>query len=181
MPTDARILAAGALLKTRGAANIDHPGGTLLDHLHRVRELLAGWGADPSLQVAGLCHAACGTDGFSTALLRLDERFMLAEMIGAETEQVVYLYGSCDRMHVYPQLDERAVDFVDRFNGAHTVPAQPALRAFVEITAANELDVVRHNVEIAHEHGGSLAALFVRAGRHLSFQAREAWSSQSQP
>ena len=91
MPTDARSLAAGGLLKTHGAADIDHQGGTLLDHLHRVREPLAGWGADPSMQAAGLCHAGYGTDGFSTALLRLDERFMLAEMIGAETEQLVYL------------------------------------------------------------------------------------------
>jgi hypothetical protein len=52
----------------------------------------SGVGADSrGDQSGGLCHAAYGTDGFSTALLRLDERFMLAEMIGAETEQLVYL------------------------------------------------------------------------------------------
>jgi hypothetical protein len=106
---------------------------------------------------------------------------MLAEVIGAETKQLVYLYGSCDRCTSTPSwASGPSTSSTD--STAHTpLRLKPALRAFVEITTANELDVVRHNAEIAHEHGGSLAALFVRAGRHLSCQAREAWSSQSQP
>jgi hypothetical protein len=178
MLTDDRVLIAGALLQAR-AADVDHPGGTLLDHLHRVRQLLGEWGAEPDVRLAGLCHAAYGTDGFPTALLRLDERSTLANVIGAESEQLVYLYGSCDRGHVYPQLGEPAVDFVDRFTGARSTPARPALRAFVEITAANELDVVRHNAELANQYGASLTALFARAGRHLSPAARKAWASRA--
>ncbi len=34
-----------------------HPGGTLLEHLRRVAALLRSWGADPAVEVAGLCHA----------------------------------------------------------------------------------------------------------------------------
>jgi hypothetical protein len=56
------------LLTDLGAARIEHPGGTLLAHLERTRSRLAAWHARPALQLAGLCHAFYGTDGFATAL-----------------------------------------------------------------------------------------------------------------
>lgn len=56
-----------ALLRKLGAADIAHPGGTLVAHLQRVQRQLAEWGARPALQLAGLCHAFYGTDGFPTA------------------------------------------------------------------------------------------------------------------
>lgn len=128
------------------------------------------------MQLAGLCHAAYSTDGFATALLGLDERPLLAQVIGSGAEQLVYLYASCDRGQLYPQLTGPAATFTDRFTGTRHVPAAPALRAFTEITAANELDVIRHNPELAAQHGAGLAALFTDAGRHLSEQARQAWA-----
>ncbi|NUK39308.1 hypothetical protein HRW12_37470, partial [Streptomyces lunaelactis] len=75
---------ATALLRKFGAESLDHPGGTLLAHLQRVKDHLAAWGARPALQLAGLCHAFYGTDGFATALLPLDRRGDLASVIGAE-------------------------------------------------------------------------------------------------
>jgi len=78
---------------------------------------------------------------------------------------------------VYPQLDRAVVDFVDRFTGLRSRPGMKSLRAFAEITAANELDVVRHNPALAVEHGPALQRLFVRAARHLSRSARAAWTS----
>lgn len=181
MAIDTRRAAAEKLLRARGAEHIAHPGGTLLEHLDRVAALLAQWGALVPVQLAGLCHAAYGTDGFATALLRLDERTLLAKTIGSEAEQLVYLYASCDREQLYPQLAGPAVDFTDRFTGTRHVPPTPALRAFVEITAANELDVVRYNRKLADQHGAGLAALFAGAGRHLSEQAKLAWARSAGP
>jgi hypothetical protein len=176
MAAGSRRHAAEALLRARGADDIDHPGGTLLGHLARVQMVLAEWGAEDDVQLAGLCHAAYGTDGFGVALLTLDERLLLAEAIGSRAEALVYLYASCDRGQTYPQLAQPAVTFTDRFSGTrHTPP--PGLRAFMEITAANELDVVRHNGELADQHGGGLAALFVEAGQYLSEPARQAWAA----
>ncbi|MGY5125449.1 DUF6817 domain-containing protein [Streptomyces nigrescens] len=80
---------AVALLRELGAETLDHPGGTLLAHLRRVQEQLATWGARPALQLAGLCHAFYGTDGFATPLLPLDRRTELAAVIGAEAEALV--------------------------------------------------------------------------------------------
>lgn len=177
MTVESRRNAAEALLRARGAENIDHPGGTLLAHLVRVHTVLAEWGADDDVSLAGLCHAMYGTDGFPVALLELDERPVLADAIGSGAEVLVYLYASCDREQTYPQLVQRVVTFTDRFRGTRHAPSSLGLRAFMEITAANELDVVRHNRELADQHGDRLAALFAEVGQYLSEPASRAWAA----
>ena len=81
--TEVDLAAARELLRGWGAEDIGHPGGTLLEPFGRVTALLAGWRAAGEAQLAALCHAAYGTDGFDIALLRLDERSVLADAIGA--------------------------------------------------------------------------------------------------
>jgi hypothetical protein len=168
-----------AFLRDRGAADIPHPGGTLLEHLGRVDRLLAAWGADPTVQVAGLCHATYGTDGFDRSLLPTAERATLLDLIGERAESLVYLYASCDRNAVYPRIQGTpAVLFRDRFTGAQHTPAELDLRAFLEITAANELDVLAHNEDLAVRYGPALQRLFARAGDLLSAAARDACARQ---
>ena len=58
-------------LLERGAGRLQHPGGTLYEHVTRVAALLAEWGASEEVQAAGLCHACYGTAGFPHALLSL--------------------------------------------------------------------------------------------------------------
>ncbi|PYC69148.1 hypothetical protein C7C46_28270 [Streptomyces tateyamensis] len=147
-------------LRSHGAAELAHPGGTLLEHLVRVRERLADWGAPREVCLAGLCHAAYGTDGFPAALLPTTERGTLAELIGDRAEALVYLYASCDRALSYPRLGESGRPlFLDRFTGSeHRVEAEE-LRAFLAITAANELDVFAHNAELAARYGAALHRL----------------------
>ncbi len=50
-------------LEEWGARSHSHPGGTLLDHLVRTESMLRHWGAPDEVALAGLCHAAYGTDG----------------------------------------------------------------------------------------------------------------------
>ncbi|MFF4341227.1 VOC family protein [Kitasatospora sp. NPDC001540] len=171
--------AVRAFLRARGADEAEHPGGTLLDHLDRVALLLAEWGADPDLQVAGLCHAMYGTDGYDHALMGTDERALLAELIGERAEALVHLYAGCDRAAVYPRLASgRPTVFRDRFTGQEHIPPPPDVRAFVEITAANELDVLAHDPDLAERHGPALHELFTRARDLLSAPAREACERQ---
>jgi catechol 2,3-dioxygenase-like lactoylglutathione lyase family enzyme len=166
-------------LRDRGAGRLPHPGGTLLEHLIRVGALLAEWGADEDLRAAGLCHACYGTDGFGQALLALSERPVLADLIGARAEWLVYVYGSCDRDAVYPALGRAGpVPFRDRFTGrTYPLPEEDA-RAFAELTAANELDVVRHNADLAARHGAALRRLFADARWRLSEPAAQAWTRE---
>jgi hypothetical protein len=163
---------AAHFLTTLGAGAIAHLGGTLLDHLLRVRALLAGWGARRELQVAGLCHATYGTDGFPTALLPLDRRAELAAVIGPEAERLVYAYASCDRRATYPALaDEGHAVFRDRFTGRSYVPSVGMRCDFAELTAANELDLVLTDPVFADRWGAELLRLFTRLRPLLSESA----------
>ena len=152
-----------------GADRLAHPGGTLYEHLGRVAALLGDWGADPAVQAAGLCHACYGTDGYDQALVEVADRARLVALVGAHAESLVYLYGSCDRRAVYPQLaDPGPVLFRDRFTGRTVTPPEQDIRDFCELTAANELDIVAHNPLMAAEHGADLLDLFTRARDRLS-------------
>ncbi|MFP3992278.1 hypothetical protein U9R90_33385 [Streptomyces sp. E11-3] len=169
--------AATALLITCGAETIQHPGGTLLAHLHRVQALLADWGARPALQLAGLCHAFYGTDGFPTALLDLAERPRLTAAIGQEAEDLVYFYASCDRATSYPTLASPNAPFRDRFTGEELTPSLTQRRDFAELTAANELDLARVNPAFREEHGPDLLALLTRFRPLLTGNAWQATTS----
>lgn len=151
-----------------------HPGGTLLEHLIRVSSCLAEWGAPRKVEIAGLCHAFYSTDGFAPTLLDVTapaDRAILADLIGAETEALVYLYASCDRAVTYPRLRLGLSDadadpdhpdepvFRDRFTGTDHIPATADLSAFLDITAANELDVFAHNPDLATRYGPGLYRL----------------------
>ncbi|CAM5615084.1 DUF6817 domain-containing protein [Streptomyces avidinii] len=153
---------AVAWLRELGAQEVAHPGGTLLAHLERVRELLASWGARPALQRAGLCHAFYGTDGFPTALLPLDRRAELAAVIGEEAEEIVYMYAACDRAASYPTLACEEPAFRDRFTGRVHSPAGQLRRDFAELSAANELDLARIDPTFREAYGTGLLAMFTK-------------------
>lgn len=153
-------------LRSRGAADLAHPGGTLMEHLMRVRRRLADWGARYEVQLAGLCHAAYGTDGFARSLMGLGDRPVLAALVGERAEALVYLYASCDRAATYPRLGGDRPFFRDRFTGTDHDAATEDLRAFLEITAANELDVFEHNRELSIRHSPGLR-LVLEPVRHL--------------
>ncbi|MFD4570492.1 DUF6817 domain-containing protein [Streptomyces sp. NPDC058475] len=159
------------LLRKLGAENIDHPGGTLLAHLIRVRDRLARWEARPALQLAGLCHAFYGTDGFATALLPTDRRAELRSVIGTEAEAQVHFYASCDRAASYPGFASPSPAFRDRFTGRTWSPALQQRRDFAELTAANELDLVDENPRWRADWGADLLALFTGFRPLLSDQA----------
>ncbi|MFI9153639.1 DUF6817 domain-containing protein [Streptomyces sp. NPDC053367] len=161
-----------AFLRRLGAESLAHPGGTLLAHLDRVRERLAGWGARPDLQLAGLCHACYGTDGFPAALLAPGRRTDLAAVIGTEAEAIVYAYGRCDRAGAYAALIEPGAPLRDRFTGRAFVPGPRLRRDLAELTAANELDLAWEDPEFRARWGPDLLELFTRLRPLLS---RAAW------
>ncbi|MEU7411912.1 DUF6817 domain-containing protein [Streptomyces sp. NPDC042638] len=162
---------AVALLRACGAESIAHPGGTLLAHLQRVQARLATWQARPALQLAGLCHAFYGTDGFPQALLPLERRADLAAVIGTEAEAIVHLYASCDRKATYPALQRPGAAFHDRFTGRSRVLGIQLRRDFAELSAANELDLAQADSAFRDTWGPGLLALFTRLQDVLSAEA----------
>lgn len=147
------------LLAATAAASSEHPGGTLLDHLHRTADTLEAWGAPGWVADAGRLHAAYGTDGFPDGLPGASRSALIAAA-GLRSERLVALYCNCDRRASYPTFLSSSPAILDRRSGER-IPISPAeLGAFAELTVANELDVVERSPEIAAAHGAELAALF---------------------
>lgn len=139
----------GSLLMVRGADEIEHAGGSLYVHLHRVANRLSTLGASETLVLAGLAHAAYGTDGFPTHLFDWKtERPVLEAVIGPEAELLVYRYGSCERETTWRDLAEHRT-VTDRFTGTAEELSGSDLRDFVDLTIVNELDVHDHDPERA--------------------------------
>jgi hypothetical protein len=169
---------AVSFLESKSAGRVRHLGGSLLAHLKGTHDLLRRWGSPEFLCLAGLCHAAYGTDGFPTALLGLERRAELGEAIGPRAEEVVYFYASCDRARVYPQIGRvRPVQFRDRFSGEVFVPADSLFFPFLELTFANELEIVRGKPALIESTRGTLADLFGRCRGMISDPTYEYFAS----
>ncbi len=119
---------------------------------------------------AGLCHAVYGTDGLPVALLDVrTERPTLAGVIGADAEAQVYLYASCDRSYLYPQLGAGdPLSFRDRFTSVTFEPDRAAFAAFMELTFANELDMFRSDPVLVEQHQATWGVRFDRSQPFVS-------------
>lgn len=141
-----------ALLRQRGAERIEHPGGTLYDHLERVQQRLARVGCPQHVQLAGRAHAVYGTDGFDVRLLTDDERTVLAGLIGVRAEQLVHRYGACDRDRTWSTL---ATDRTVRYRQGDPDESldDDDLRDFADLSLVNEIDVADHAPGFLQQHG----------------------------
>ena len=148
------------LLESAGAAAISHPGGTLLAHLRRTADLLDRWWAPGEVVLAGLCHAAYGTDGFDHRLVELSARTRLAATIGPAAEGLVYLYASCDRRLTYPELATGHRRLRNRFTDEVLEVPDKAIRHFMELTFANELDIAQVAPDYMRPAWPALSRLF---------------------
>jgi hypothetical protein len=148
-----------SLLSQRGAAGIEHPGGTLLTHLIRVSHRLSRLSTVPGLQVAGLAHAFYGTEGFRLALLDRADRSVLRGLIGDDAEHLVYSYAACDRGRTWRPLAQTR-QLWSRFDGSCETLDDDQLRAFVDLCMVNELDVLEHSPTVASAHLAAFASLF---------------------
>jgi len=157
------LAAVMAMLRAHGADTIRHPGGTLLAHLIRIFERLAGHGASRALQYAGLAHAVYGTDGLDVVLLDHHDREPLRALVGPEAEALIYRYGGCDRSRTWSDL-ARTRQVWNRFDGSVELLGPTDLRAFVDLSVINELDVLERAPAIAEKYGQYFRDLF--AGWH---------------
>jgi catechol 2,3-dioxygenase-like lactoylglutathione lyase family enzyme len=157
-----------ALFRERGAAQLAHPGGTLLDHLRRVYRRLTGYGAGRPLRLAGLCHAAYGTNDAPQRLLADHEASLLSGIIGVEAEALVRLYANFDRAPVHTDFSQDPVVHVDRFTGARRVLTTPLACRLAELTAADALDLARVSADYRRRNGDELVTRLISARRWLS-------------
>ena len=146
-------------LRQCGTETVQHPGGTLYAHLCRVHDRLADLGCGVDTQLAGLAHAAYGTDGFKVVLLDLADRVILQDLIGDDAEALVYLYGACDRRRTWRRLATTG-EVVDRFTEQTWNLGPGQIQPFVDLSIVNELDVFEQDPSMADRHGAYFRSLF---------------------
>ena len=152
-----------------GAGDFAHINGSLEEHFTGVHDMLRDWGARPVLCNAGLYHAAYGTTGFTQIMVPLEQRHLVADIIGAEAEAIVYRYCSCDRDLVWPRVGESVpLPFEDRFTGETVSLSLFELREFCELTAANELQIAAGDPVFREQHRAGFTSLFRRMRPYMS-------------
>ena len=92
-------------LEEAGAGLTAHSRRTLLEHLLGVRDLLASWKARTALVDAGLFHSVYGTEFYRPMILTASERERVRAVIGAEAEQLAYLWSRARRASLAANLE----------------------------------------------------------------------------
>lgn len=157
-------------LKDLGAEEFDHVNGSLLSHLQGTHDLLRGWGNRPELCNAGLYHAVYGTAGFQQNLIQLKDRPAVANLIGSESENIVYLFSACDRDYVYPQIGTKeAIEYRDRFSQSTSRLPNSTFADLCELTMANELEIARwRTLEFLRQNNEYLRVILARMRSYVS-------------
>ncbi len=146
-----------------GAGDFAHLNGSLEEHFIGVYDLLVDWKAAPALQDAGLFHAAYGTSGFTDQMVSLDQRHLIADIIGEEAEEIVCLYCSCDRDVFWPRISvTEPLLFKDRFSDTEFELSPDQLCEFCELTAANELQLSAADPAFAEKYRAEFIDVLAR-------------------
>jgi len=165
-----------AALRAMGAGELEHLNGSLEAHLRGTAALLRQWGAPEPVCVAGLYHAVYGTDAFRPALTSPGMRQRIRALIGNDAEDLVYVYGACDRDRYYPRIGTPAqLQFSDRFTGTDYAITPDQLACLCELILANELEIASGSPAFRAEHGESLRELFERMAGLASDAAMRAY------
>lgn len=170
-------------VQKHGGNRIAHPGGTLAAHLARVADKLRAWGAEDTIIDAARLHAGYGTDGFAVAIASTSSRAEVVSVVGAASEALIDLYCVCDRKASYGSWATKTPVVVER-DGCDTRPiAKDTCRALIEMTVANELDVMTHDAGLASHYGPALLAQFREWHellRPAAVHAINSWASQAE-
>lgn len=148
-----------AWLRERGAETIEHPGGTLYAHLGRVHDRLGALGHGEDVCLAGLAHAAYGTDGFDRTLLDPADREPLRALVGERAEHLIHVYGGCDRSRTWDGFGQTR-QVVDRWTGQAAVLPGVLATGFADLSIVNELDVSEQDPDIAARYGPYFRRVF---------------------
>lgn len=141
-------------LIVRGAADHCHSRASLIEHLDATRKILASWGASPALCTAGLFHSVYGTQSFESAVADLEDRQVVREVIGPESEEIAYLF-SIMSPDSFEENFARSSSFrlQNRTTGEWSEIDHEMLVALCNLSAANWLEQLPRLAEIYREMG----------------------------
>lgn len=159
-----------------GVGEFKHYNGSLASHLENTHAILSDWESSEKVCKAGLFHAVYGTAGYAEQVCDLSQRQQVQALIGADVEELVYLYCACDRQQYYPRIgtDSQYV-FINRFTETQESISHETLCELCELIMANELEIANHDTSeskaFVAKWGEALCELFNRMENLVSKKA----------
>lgn len=164
-----------ALLEELGAHVTSHSRRTLLAHLRGTHDLLAEWGNEPHVCIAGLFHSVYGTYVFDKRAADLSKRGQIRDVIGPDAERLVHLFCVTDRRCFYEHLSESRFYLRDIVDDRNLDFDQDTLAALIEIEVANMLEQIPRRSRNKARHAAEwYGDVFSRSRDILSPLAAEA-------
>ena len=121
------------------AGNLPHSRESLVRHLEATSGLLRAWSSRKALCDAGLFHSVYGTDTFAKAIVADAERTAVQDIIGAEAESLVWLFGRCSQQSIVDSA-KFGGSFIDRVDCTELTLTDQQRRDLCELSAANWLE-----------------------------------------
>lgn len=120
---------------------LPHLHGSARDHLVSVRHLLHSWANPSHVCMAGLFHNIYGTEVFKPKAVSLDQRARIARVIGAEAEELAFLFCVSKRIGFFDKhADPQQPILWDEVNRTMIVTTPERLVALIEIEVANGVE-----------------------------------------
>jgi len=140
----AELEGALALLTELAVTDVDHPSGTLAEHLQGTYDVLARWDCPQHLCMAGLYHSIYGTETFLIQTVPREARERVRAAAGEKAETLAYLYGVMRRSSLFANLERGGPYSVTTMDG--TVIPLDGLEQFAELMTldlANRVEQLR--------------------------------------
>jgi hypothetical protein len=127
-------------LENSGTKKIPHiKNSSLYDHFLRVRDILKDWDADQKVVLAGMCHSIYSTEFFHKSILDIKNRAKLQDLIGEESENLVFIFSSMIRSSL-KKTENSSFFYTDRNTNQDIEISEEVFKSLVHIIIANEID-----------------------------------------
>jgi hypothetical protein len=162
------------VLANRDSGSLDEK---LIQRMRATYSLLKKWGNSEEICNAGLFHPIYLSGSPNDTIISLDKRLEIINIIGKDSEEIVYFYGACDRVSFYPQLlNEGPYIIKDRFALNTTDPTIQLVRALCEITLATELEHIFTSTSLMEKFSQSFVWFVTSSKWTVSERAFEDYS-----
>jgi len=120
-------------------------------------------------------HSIYGTKTFKSAALGIDDRDRVREMIGADAESLVFVFGMSDRKQLLLENRSAPYYWIDHRSGEHTEIPGDSLNELVEIEVANFVEQIPFLTETSESVFQDLRYRFESTTSRMSVGAQRAF------
>lgn len=156
-----------------GADDVHHSNESLLSHLVSTFRILHKWGLPENVCLAGLFHSVYGTAAFRSATVSATSRKAIAGMIGAEAEELAYLYCRVERSSLYAALDCQPPYLLQDYKTQHAVSIDDTmLSKLMVLDLANSIEQLPR-IKMSDDMLDAERKVYLKAIRHFPRPAVE--------